>query len=91
MQNVYCLLDLVAGRWVGSLVVDRSDAPMIRLFHDLLADKGQLFNTHAADYEMHRIGRISDEGVLDGYETTVCIATGAQWLAAQTPRLEKEA
>lgn len=91
MQNVYALVDLVAGRWTGSLVVDRSDAPVIRMFHDLLADERQPFKTHAADYELHRIGRVSDEGVLDGYGETVCIATGSQWLAAQAPTLRKEA
>lgn len=85
MRNVYCLFDRVAGGWTGALVVDRTDAPVIRLFHDLLSDPKLPYRAHAADYELLRIGRIAEDGTLDGLEGVVSVATGAQWLAAQTP------
>lgn len=91
MRNVYCLFDRVAGGWTGSLVVDRSDAPMIRLFHDLLADAKQGFLQHAGDYELLCVGKIADDGTLQALHEPVTVATGAQWLAAQTPTIAREA
>lgn len=91
MKNVYCLYDIVADGWTGQLVTDRADAPVIRMFHDLLADPKMGIGKHANDYEMRCIGSIDDSGELLGHKVVRTVATGAQWLASQTPSLANEA
>lgn len=87
--NVYTLYDRVARARTGSLVVHSSDAPVIRLFHDALA-QDETLRRHAEDYDMLRVGQVLSDGTLVP-EVPVTIATGAQWLAAQAPALVKDA
>lgn len=87
--NVYTLFDRVAAARTGALVVHSSDAPVIRMFHDALAQDEQL-RRHAGDYDMLRVGQILADGELVP-ETPTVVAQGAQWLAAQSPKLAAEA
>lgn len=81
MRRVYCLYDRVAATWIGQLVVDRADAPVIRMFHDLLADDKTGPGQHPNDYELKYIGQVADDGQLVSVDPQV-VATGSAWLAA---------
>lgn len=81
MKDIYALYDSVAGCWVGQLLVDRSAAPIVRSFHDLLRDDKSVPGQHPDDYSIIRVGRISDDGVIEVSPIEV-IATGTQWKAA---------
>lgn len=89
VEYIFCLYDLVAGRRIGALVVDRAVAPMIRTFHDALAQDENM-RRHARDYELRLIGVIGVDGSIVPQEAET-VATGVQWLAAQEPQLRKEA
>lgn len=84
MRRVYVLYDSVSATWIGQLVVDRADAPVIRMFHDLLRDPKTGPGMHPNDYEIRHVGFVGDDGQLIPSETKV-IATGAAWAASQTP------
>lgn len=88
---IYCLYDRVALARTGNLVLSRSDASVVRLFNDLLAQDERL-GKHADDYEMRRIGFISDDGEIVP-EKPVTVCTGSQWRASQMsgPTLLSEA
>lgn len=87
-ESIYVLYDRVAVARTGNLVVGRSDAAMVRLFNDLLAQDERL-GKHADDYEMRKVGIIDEQG-----EITPCVpvtvATGSQWRASQMVSLVKE-
>ena len=83
MRRVYCIYDLIAGTFLGSPVVERGDAPVIRAFFDILAQKDSTPGQHPADFTLIYCGEISDAGVLLPADAPTTIATGASWLAAQ--------
>lgn len=79
MRNLYAIYDKVAMGQYGALVMQAHDGPVSRLFFDLLADKDQPMSKHPADYELWRIGTISDDLIITGTEIQV-VATGMQFL-----------
>jgi hypothetical protein len=83
MRRQYVIFDKVAQLWIGQPLIDRSDAPVIRLFHDVLADSSSLLGKHPADYELRYVGQLADDG--DMIPSTVSVvATGSAWLAARS-------
>lgn len=84
MRRLYCIYDLVAQQFIMGLVVQHHDAPVIRMFYDLLSDKSQALNAHPADYELRCTGFIDDAGVPTPFETLV-VATGKGWLISKEP------
>lgn len=79
MRNVYAIYDKVAQAQYGALVMQAHDGPVQRLFFDLLADETQPMSKHPGDYELWRIGKISDNLILEGHLPET-IATGMQYL-----------
>jgi hypothetical protein len=88
MRRVYCLYDLVAATFLGHVLVDRADAPVIRMFHDLLKDDKTGPGQHPADYELRFLGNIADDGELVPAPAPQVVATGSAWLAAVTAQAE---
>lgn len=85
MKRLYCIYDRVAASFVGQVVNDHADAPVIRNFHDLLGDSRTELAKHAADYELRYIGQITMEGLILPCDPQV-VATGAAWLSARIPQ-----
>lgn len=87
MKNIYCLYDTVARMIAGPLILERHEAPVIRMFHDLLKDPKASPSQHPSDYNVICLGSLDDDG--DGYPliypvtSHTVVATGASWLAAQ--------
>lgn len=79
-QNIYYIWDNVAEGRVGALVVSPHDAPVKRLFFDLLGDPEQPMSKHAADYSLVRAGQISHDGYIAGHDEIVTIADGSEYL-----------
>lgn len=90
MDQIYCIWDTVAGARVGALVVARSDAGVIRMFHDGLA-RHELFKDHPGDYNLLQIASIDDACAVSGLAIPRVVATGAAFVAAQSPTLVAEA
>lgn len=88
MKRIYAIYDLVANIIVGSLVLDHSDASVIRLFHDLCQDTNTAVGRHPKDYELRYVGQLANDGQLLPVTPQV-VATGAAWLAAQTPAQDR--
>lgn len=91
MAFIYAVLDTVAGATTGALVVQRSDAPMIRQFHDALAEPKTPFYSHPGDYNLVCLGEISEDGcAIQSFDAPRVVATGAAWVAAATPQLMQQ-
>lgn len=86
MQKLYVIFDLVAEAFLPPIMVNRSDAPLIRHFYDLLANPDSFFSRHPNDYDLRCIGRIDDEGSIDAFGTPVIVTTGYIWSASNSPK-----
>lgn len=87
-ERIYVVFDRVANARSGGLILARNDASVVRSFHDFLSrDEGM--RIHAGDYELRRVGLVSDLGEIVP-EEPVTVATGAQWQAMNVPTLVQE-
>ncbi len=85
-EAIYVVFDRVGNARIGGLVLARNDASCVRSFHDFLA-RDESMRVHAGDYELRRVGFVSELGEIVP-EVPVTVATGSQWLAMHTPKLE---
>lgn len=86
MKNIYVVYDIKAEGMVGSLILDRNDAPVIRGFYDLLGDSRSYESRHPEDYELYQVGHCDDEG---GIEETPrrLVTTGRLWKDSNAPQV----
>lgn len=89
MKRLYCIYDRVASCILGSIIQEGSDAPAIRSFHDALRSPQSPISAHPADYDLLYLGDILSSGHISA-ESPVTIATGAGFLASQTPKVLSE-
>lgn len=82
MRRLYIIYDRVAETFVGPIIVDRADAPVVRSFHDVLADPKTSLGQHPGDYDVRCIAQITDVGQVLPLEHTT-IATGSAWQISQ--------
>jgi len=83
MRNIYTVYDLKSESIIGSLIMERLDAPAIRAFHDALDPKNQsILAAHPADFVLLCLGSLDDSGVIVPATEPQQIASGAQWAAA---------
>lgn len=81
-KSIYVVWDIIAAAMVGPLMVFQHDAPASREFTEVLADPKTSLGRNPADYQLLKIGEISENGTLSpGLVTTVL--TGREWLARQ--------
>lgn len=77
--GLYAIIDVIAQAIVQNIItISRHEAPMVRMFTDLLSGKGPIAD-HPADYQLVRVGYIDDN-----HELTTCtpfhvVLTGAQY------------
>lgn len=81
-KGIYAVRDLVAENIASGLIMEFTDAPAIRAFHDALANPQSPLSTHPKDYVLLDLGEINLEtGLIIGAEP-ITIATGASWVEA---------
>lgn len=90
MKRLYCIYDRVASCILGSIIQEGSDAPAIRSFHDALRSPQSAISAHPADYDLLYLGDILTSGIILAVSPPVTVATGAGYLASQTPKLLSE-
>lgn len=79
-KGIYAVRDLVADYILSGLIMEYTDAPAIRAFHDALANPQSMLAQHPKDYVLLDLGEINlDTGVIIG-ATPIIIATGSSWL-----------
>lgn len=81
-KGLYMVYDLLAGCVIGQIVQAATDAAATRDFHQALENKESTLNRHPADYNLIRIGIISETGAIDPETTPHTVAQGAAWKAA---------
>lgn len=82
-KGIYAVRDLVSELIVSGLIMEMTDAPAIRSFHDALSQPGSALAAHPKDFVLLDLGEINTEtGVIVGC-TPITIATGASWLESQ--------
>lgn len=82
-KGLYAVRDTVSQAIVSAIIVEMTDAPAIRAFHDALATPDSPMGKHPADYVLLDLGEINlESGLIIGVEPLV-IATGAAWLESQ--------
>lgn len=82
-KGIYAVRDTVSESIVSALILELTDAPAIRAFHDALAQPDSPMGKHPGDYVLLDLGEINLEtGLIIGCEP-LTIATGAAWLESQ--------
>ncbi|WNK15124.1 MAG: nonstructural protein [Microvirus sp.] len=84
-KKIFAVYDDVANEITGGLVMDNSNAPAIRAFHDALKMKDSQLATHPGDFRLIMLGEIdTTQGIIIPRfnDTNETIATGAAWLEA---------
>lgn len=82
-MKLYTVFDLVAQARTGAVVAANADAPVLRMFHDALAQPSSPWAAHPADYNVLAIATIADSGLVVGLPQPEVIATGAAWVETQ--------
>lgn len=82
-KQLYMVYDIVAGTVIGGIILETTDAPAIRAFHDALTMKDSLLAQHPADYRLLKLGALDLDGVLVSGTQPQIIATGAAWKESQ--------
>lgn len=82
-KGLYAVRDVVSQSVVSGIIMEMTDAPAIRAFHDALATPESPMGKHPADYVLVDLGEINmDTGLIIGV-SPITIATGASWLESQ--------
>lgn len=77
--GLYVIIDVIAQAIVQNVItISRHEAPMVRMFTDLLSGKGPIAE-HPADYQLVRVGYIDENHELTGCTPFQVVLTGAQW------------
>lgn len=93
-QYLYCLYDLVSESVVGPPIVQKGDAPAIRVFHNVLQDENSIMGKHPADFNLVCVGAQNAEtgAIMFALEKDAnagevvysgqrVVATGAAWVS----------
>lgn len=80
MKHIYTVYDTVAQTVLPTLIVEASDAPAIRAFHDALSAPNSLLAQHPADFNLLLLGSIQEDGTLLPAPSPTVLATGSAWL-----------
>lgn len=81
---LYQMYDMEAEATHAPIITEYRDAPAIRAFTAVLANKNTLPGQHPINFVLRKIGAQDEEtGIIDGLKNPLTIATGAAWLAQQ--------
>jgi len=78
-KRLYQIFDVVSCSVIGSIIQETSDAPAIRLFTDVLADKSSVLSAHPADYNLLCLGELFSSGQIVPLDNPETILTGKTW------------
>lgn len=87
--NLYQLYDLTARSVAGPIMIEKRDAPAIRLFHSLLANPDTQPGRYPDDFELRLIGEQNEYTSQITALDPQTVATGAGWVEQQR-RLQQE-
>lgn len=86
IRLIYAVYDNISASIIGGLIMETTDAPAIRAFHDALHPKNNsILSQHPEDYVLKELGNIDDQGNIVGNMATRTVATGSAWAASQAP------
>lgn len=83
-KQLYAVYDTVSESIIGGIIIETSDAPAIRAFHDALRMKDSLLAQHPEDYNLVNLAALDPAGYIRVGETQPqIVATGAAWKESQ--------
>lgn len=89
MKSIYAIRDRIAQEIVGlsmyMIMCFRTDEQAARYFADAINDDKSILNKHPADYELLRLGTITETGQIAISSDPQIILTGDTVIALQTP------
>lgn len=89
MIRLYQVYDREAQAGLGIIMSDRRDAPVIRTFNAVLANKETLPGQYPDHFELRLLGTQDEQtSIIEGLNPPQIIATGAAWAAAQNQDLK---
>lgn len=93
MKHIYGIRDRIANEVVGMrmyvLMTFRTDQEAARYFADAINDTTSILNKHPSDFELIKLGHLTDDGNINSRDHIVII-TGDALIATQQPALVKE-
>lgn len=78
---IYCIMDNVADRIAGPLMIYPADAAAIRAFGDIINSKDTIIAQHPADYDLYVLGYITLDNEIIANRRV--LLAGKTWLATQ--------
>lgn len=95
MKGIYAIRDRIACDLLAMhmyvLMVFRTDQQAARYFADAINDTTSILNKHPADYELIKLGDLTNDGVIVVLLHEQIIITGDALVAIQQPALVKDA
>lgn len=79
LANLYQMYDNLAQSVAGPIIIEKRDAPAIRAFHGVLANKDTLPGQYPDNFELRHIGVQDEETAQLTVMQPQTIATGTQW------------
>lgn len=79
-KNLYAILDVVADDFLGGIMLDTHDAPVVRLFTEMAQRDGTKIKTHLKDFKLISLGTIESYEIVADYRE---IITGAKLIELQ--------
>lgn len=93
MKYIYAIRDRVANDLAGyfPLVCMRTDAQAVRYFGDSIASEKSAMAAHPQDYELVKLGTITDDGRINSHDPEIIITgTALVSMIEGKPALVKE-
>jgi len=82
-KSLYMVYDITAQTVIGGIILEISDPPAIRAFHDALRMKDSLLAQHPEDYRLLKLAVLDTDGALVAGTQPQIVATGAAWKESQ--------
>lgn len=76
-DGIYAIFDTKAQAIIGGLHIHKHEAAAIRFFGDVAAAEQTMINKHPQDYDLIRLGWISEHNVIVAEAEQTTIITGA--------------
>lgn len=79
LTNLYQMYDTLAQSVAGPIIIEKRDAPAIRAFHSVLANKDTLPGQYPDNFELRHVGVQDEETAQLTVVNPATIATGSAW------------
>lgn len=87
MKTVYAIRDRIANDLVGNfpLATFRTDAQAVRYLADSIGQERSALGAHPNDYELIKVGSLTDDGLLFAFPNPEVVITGTALVAMMAP------